>query len=86
MGRKTRLWGVGLLVAASLAMAGPASAAPVCVGTEGTIVVCVDPLGGPPLIDDCVYAGEPPCQQVTVPGPAIWCDGRYGPICGFSIG
>lgn len=100
---KTKLLGASVLAAASLGIAGPASAAPICVpddasfqvcvepvtptcvGTEGTIVVCVEPLG-PPLIEDCIYTGGPTCTPVSVPGPSIWCAGRLGPACSFSIG
>ena len=75
MRRKTTLLGIALAVSAAFGIAAPASAAiPLCVGTQGTVVVCVDPTAGT-LYDDCVYAGPPPCTQVTVPGPTVHCTG-----------
>lgn len=39
---KTKLFGASVLVAASLGIAGPASAAPICVATpDGSLEVCV---------------------------------------------
>lgn len=74
------------MLAASVTAAGPAAAAvePVCVGTDGTIVVCVDP-DGATYYSDCIYTGEPTCRPVTVLGPRITCGGRFGPtVCGES--
>ena len=76
--KKAILAGAGLMLAASVALAGPAAAqVPVCAGTAGTVVLCIDPTGTT-LVDDCVYVGPPPCMNVTVPGPTISCGGRYG--------
>lgn len=62
------------LVAGSLALTGPASADPACVGTDRTVTVCVDPTGGV-LYTDCIYTGGSTCQPVTVPGPTVDCGG-----------
>lgn len=102
MRAKAVVMGAGLMLAASVAMAGPALATPicvppeigsfcvevqlepVCVGTDGTIVVCGD-ADGATYISDCVYAGSPPCTQVTVNGPTAWCAGAYGSLCILPI-
>lgn len=85
MKKKASLTCGGVLVAASMAVMPSASAqAPVCAGTENTIVVCVDTTGGTP-ITDCVYVGPPPCMPVSIPTPSIDCAGRLGPVCDFSI-
>ena len=60
---------------ASLGLAGPAQAAPACVGTANTVTVCVDPVGGI-LYEDCIYTGDPTCTHVVVPGPTVDCGGR----------
>lgn len=65
--------GAGMLLA-GLAAAPASATVPLCAGTQGTAVVCVDPTGGT-LIEDCVYAGPPPCTPVTVPGPTVQCGG-----------
>lgn len=83
MRRRAVMVASGLMLAASVAVAGPASAAvdPVCVGTDGTIVVCVDP-DGATYYSDCIYTGGPTCTPVTVLGPSITCGGRFGPtVC-----
>lgn len=75
MRKRATLFGAGLLVAASMVLAGPASAqTTVCAGTAGTVFVCTDPTGGT-VISDCVYVGPPPCVPVTVPGPTLACGG-----------
>ena len=85
MKRKTSLICGGVLAAASMAVMPSASAQiPLCVGTDNTIVVCVDPTGGTP-IEDCIYAGPPPCTPVSIPTPSISCGGRLGPACDFTI-
>jgi hypothetical protein len=71
---KAMLWGTCLVAAATVGMAAPASAAPVCVGTASTVVQCVDPTGAT-LVDDCVYAGSSSCIPVFVPGPRVYCLG-----------
>jgi hypothetical protein len=75
MRRAAILLGAGLLLTAASAV--PASAAPVCAGTQNTVVLCVDPTAGT-LYSDCVYVGPPPCIPVTVPGPTIQCGGNIG--------
>jgi hypothetical protein len=72
MTRKLFSLGAGVVLAASLAA--PASAQPLCVGTQETFVQCVDPTGGAP-IEDCVYVGKPPCVPVSVPTPHFYCIG-----------
>ena len=77
MGRKfSRLVLLGGVVA-SLGVAAPASANPVCVGTQSTVGICVE-VTPSTLISDCVYAGPPPCTQVDVPGVSIDCWGWIG--------
>jgi hypothetical protein len=54
------------LAGGAVAMAAaPASAAP-CYGTQNIGVVCV---ADRTVVDDCVFAGPPPCTPVTVAGP-----------------
>ena len=74
MTRSARLWAGCLIAAASLAVAPVASANPLCVGTQSTVVQCVDPTGGQP-IEDCIYVGPPPCIPVSVPTPYVYCTG-----------
>lgn len=76
MRRKAVTFAAGLVMAATVALAPPASAADgwTCVGTERLGFVCVDPTGGT-LYEDCVYVGAPPCIPVTVPGPIYGCGG-----------
>jgi hypothetical protein len=79
MRRKATLFGAGLMAMGGVfAMAPPALAA--CVGTTGTIIVCVDPTGRT-LYEDCVMVVDPPCKPVSVPGPSVWCEGAMGPNC-----
>lgn len=73
MKRRAALVVGGLAVAATMAMAGPAAAQPLCFGPSSSYV-CVDPTGGDP-IEECIYAGPPPCIPVSVPTPAVWCGG-----------
>ena len=68
--------------AAAAALAVPASAASAepadpCVGTQNTLVYCVDPSGST-YYSDCVYLGGSSCTQVTVNGPYFTCT---GPMC-----
>lgn len=74
MKRGSMLWAGCLIAGATLAGAPPASANPVCVGTQSTVVQCVDPTGGEP-IEDCIYVGPPPCIPVSVPTPHVYCIG-----------
>ena len=74
--------GAGLL--ASGAAVTPAAAAPLCAGTQATVVLCVDPTGSV-LYDDCIYLMGPPCHTATVPGPTIQCGGNIGQyLCAFN--
>lgn len=71
----TRLLAAAALTAGLMAVAPAASADENCVGAEGTLVVCVDPLGQT-IYDTCVYTGGEECTPVSVPGPVITrCDG-----------
>lgn len=74
MKRKAHLVAAAVMAAASVATAAPASAAPLCVGTQSTVVQCVDPTGAK-WVDDCVYLGAPPCTPVVVYGPYVYCIG-----------
>lgn len=74
MRHKTALAGVALAVSAAFGIASPASAQPLCFGPS-TAYVCTDPTGGDP-IEECIYAGPPPCQPVSVPTPDFWCGGN----------
>lgn len=76
MRRRAMMLATGLVMAGTVAFAPAASAAGqwICVGTQQAGYVCVDPTGGT-LYDDCVYAGPPPCTQVTIPGPIYGCGG-----------
>ena len=74
MRRKAMFWGMCLVTGATLGLAAPASAAPLCVGTSSTVVQCVDPTGWR-YVDDCVYLGSPPCTPVVVDGPYVYCLG-----------
>ena len=73
MRRRSALVVAGLAVGATMAMAPPAAAQTLCFGPS-SMYVCVDPTGGDP-IDECIYAGPPPCHPVSVPTPRIWCGG-----------
>lgn len=76
-------------VAASLLSMSAAYAAPICLGTDGTIIVCVDPSHAldrdiPPV--DCVYLGLGPCTPIQVPFPSngvltIDCSNDGDPEC-----
>lgn len=79
MRRRATLFGAGLMVAGMLALAPPASAQTICAGTQRTVFVCTDPLGGT-VITDCVFVGPPPCIPVTVPGPTLSCGGDLIPF------
>jgi hypothetical protein len=74
------------VVASSLAVAPPASAAENCVGAEGVAVVCVDPTGRV-IYSTCVYTGGTTCEPVVVPGPDVTrCDvGSSGSILRLLI-
>ena len=74
--RRALVLGAGLALA--LSVAAPAMAQELCAGTTGTVYVCTDPTGRT-LISDCVYLGDPTCQQVTVPGPTLTCGGARFP-------
>ena len=58
---------------ATIAMAGPAAAQPLCAGEASLLYVCVDPTGSSKTV--CIYAGPPPCTPVTIPIPTWWCGG-----------
>lgn len=72
MRSRAALWVAGLAVGATMAMAPPAAAQPLCAGPS-TFYVCVDPTGGTP-ITECIYLGPPPCYPVSVPTPTAWCE------------
>ena len=74
MKRKGTLLVLGLAASATVAMAQPAAAQPLCFGPSRTYV-CIDPTGGDP-IQECIFAGPPPCHPVSVPTPVIWCGGN----------
>jgi hypothetical protein len=61
-------------VAASIGIAGPASAAPVCVGTQQTVGICAS-VNRETVYEDCVYVGPPPCIPVSVTGYDVDCGG-----------
>jgi hypothetical protein len=63
-----------LIAGSSLAVVPAASARPLCVGTQATVIQCVDPTGGDP-IEDCVYTGGDECIPVSVPTPYVYCVG-----------
>lgn len=71
---KRNLLGIGLAVTAAFGIASPASAQTLCFGPS-TTYVCTNPTGGTP-INECIYAGPPPCYPVSVPTPVIWCGGN----------
>ena len=75
MRRKVLVLGSGMMLATG--MATPAAAAPLCAGTENTVVFCVDPTGGAPIVD-CIYVGPPPCIPVSIPTPSFGCGGDIG--------
>ena len=60
---------------ATIAMAGPAAAQPLCAGEDSIFFVCVDPTGSSKTV--CIYAGPPPCTPVTIPIPTAWCGGSF---------
>lgn len=64
----------GLIAGASVAVVPAASARPVCVGTQATVIQCVDPTGGAP-IEDCIYVGGDECVPVSAPTPHVYCVG-----------
>ena len=63
---------------ATIAIAGPAAAQPLCAGEE-VAYVCVDPSGSSKTV--CIYAGPPPCTPVTIPIPTAWCGGIMQVFC-----
>ncbi len=65
--------------AATMALAGPAAAQPLCAGDDELFFVCVDPTGS--SITRCIYAGPPPCTPVTIPIPTAWCGGDLTALC-----
>lgn len=69
--RKAALLVSGVVVGMTMAVAPSAAAAPLCAGPS-LFYVCVDPTGGDP-IEECIYAGPPPCHPVSVPTPEAWC-------------
>ncbi|MDQ4124722.1 MAG: hypothetical protein M3134_03860 [Actinomycetota bacterium] len=73
MRRKAALFSAGLVAAATMAVTPPAAAQTLCFGPSFSYV-CVNPTGGAP-IEECIYAGPPPCHPVSVPTPLIWCGG-----------
>lgn len=70
---------VALGAVATIAMAGPAAAEPLCAGEDTVFFLCVDPSGSSATF--CIYAGPPPCRPVTVPIPTAWCGGELTGIC-----
>jgi hypothetical protein len=77
---KGRLFGAGLMVAATMLVAAPAHAAKTCVGTQQTLALCVDPTGFT-YYEDCVYLASSTCTPVVVRGPSAWCEGALSPNC-----
>ena len=64
-------------IVASIGMAGPATANPICVGTQQTAGLCFV-ITDKPTYEDCVYLGPPPCIPVSVPGKDVDCGGWVG--------
>ena len=64
---------------ATIAMAGPAAAQPLCAGEDEIFFVCADPTGSGHTV--CIYAGPPPCTPVTIPIPTAWCGGTLTSLC-----
>lgn len=82
MKRRAALLVTAVAAGATIATAQPASAQALCFGPS-TLYYCVDPTGGEP-IEECIYAGPPPCHPVSVPTPRIWCGGSLNPVmCRF---
>ena len=79
MRRRTAVAGVALAVSAAFGVATPASAQVLCFGPS-TAYVCADPTGGRP-IEQCIFAGPPPCHPVSVPTPDAWCGGALLLLC-----
>jgi hypothetical protein len=77
--RRTALAGVGLAIAATMSIAAPAAAQELCFGPSAAYL-CVDPTGGDP-IEECIYAGPPPCHPVSVPTPSMRCGGLLVFFC-----
>lgn len=73
MKRRAALLVTGMAAAATMAMAPPAAAQTLCFGPT-SMFICVNPTGGTP-IQECVYAGPPPCHPVSVPTPWWGCGG-----------
>jgi hypothetical protein len=78
MRNRASVLAVGMIAAATMVVTAPAASA-ACVGSENTVIMCVDPTGGT-LYEDCIYAGDPPCTPVHVPGPLVWCEPTNGPL------
>jgi hypothetical protein len=91
MGDSARTLALTVLTAAAVAIpTGPAHADiwPVCAGTTGTTVVCVDVNTGPIVYQDCVVVESPPCipvviraVQVTHDHSDLWIDVMHPLIC-----
>lgn len=52
-----------------LGIAGPASATPVCVGRQGTVGVCVEPLSW--IYLGCYYLADDQCTHVYAATPRV---------------
>jgi hypothetical protein len=68
--RRARFLLAAVVTASLVAVAPAASADESCVGTEETVVVCVEPTGRT-LYSDCIYTGGDTCTPVSVPGPDV---------------
>ena len=79
MKRRAALLVTGLAAAATMVMVPPAAAQPLCFGPSSAYL-CVDPTGGDP-IEECIYAGPPPCHPVSVPTPKLTCGGILTKLC-----
>ena len=77
--RKLRAVAAAVGAVTAILTAGPAGAAPLCVGEHSLAVFCVDPEGSSKTV--CIYAGPPPCTPVTIPIPTSWCGGILAVFC-----
>ena len=68
--KRVRLLVVAAIAVGSMVVAPAASADESCVGTEETVVLCVEPTGRT-LYSDCIYTGGDTCMPVSVPGPDV---------------
>lgn len=73
---KKRLRKLALVLGAvsAIGFASPAAASWTCVGTQGTVGLCVK-VEESTLYEDCVYLGSTTCTPVVVPGVDPDCGG-----------